>query len=161
AGATIGTAQAAIADSTTSEGRSRGMALIGAAFGIGFFLGPILGSLALAFFPESPGGPGYLAAALSFIAFIVGVVKLPETLRPGLSPHMRRSWLNIEGWRNAVQVPGVPLAIFIFFLSTFAFGNFEATLSVLNEETGLGLSDKYNFFVFAYIGFVLALVQGV
>ena len=51
AGATIGTAQAAIADCTTQEGRSRGMALIGAAFGIGFFFGPLLGALALVDLP--------------------------------------------------------------------------------------------------------------
>src|SRR5579883_631516 len=43
AGATLGTAQAAIADSTSPANRSRGMALIGAAFGIGFFFGPLLG----------------------------------------------------------------------------------------------------------------------
>src|SRR5919108_604384 len=42
AGATISTAQAVIADSTSHEGRSRGMALIGAAFGIGFLFGPLL-----------------------------------------------------------------------------------------------------------------------
>jgi MFS family permease len=161
AGATIGTAQAAIADSTTSEGRSRGMALIGAAFGIGFFLGPILGFLALLILPEAHGGPGYLAAGLSFAALVFGIMKLPETLRPGVASHARRNWLNIEGWRTAVRVPGVPISIWIFFLSTFAFANFESTLTLLNEEKGLGLSNKYNFLVFMYIGLVLALVQGV
>ena len=60
-----------------------------------------------------------------------------------------------------MQLPGVTLAILIFFLATFAFANFESTLSLLNDETGLGLSDENNFFIFAYIGFVLALVQGV
>lgn len=161
AGATIGTAQAAIADCTTQQGRSRGMALIGAAFGIGFFLGPILGSLALWMFPEAPGGPGYLAAGLSFLALLFGLMKLPETLRPGEASHARRHWLNVQGWKSAVHVPGVMLAILIFFLATFAFANFESTLSLLNEEKGLGLSDKNNFYIFAYIGFVLALVQGV
>lgn len=161
AGATIGTAQAAIADCTTQEGRSRGMALIGAAFGIGFFLGPILGSLALLLFPESPGGPGYLAAGLSFLALLLGLLKLPETLRSGADSHARRHWLNLHGWKSAVQVPGVILAIVIFFLGTFAFANFESTLSLLNEEKGLGLTDRNNFYIFAYIGFVLALVQGV
>lgn len=161
AGATIGTAQAAIADCTTQQGRSRGMALIGAAFGIGFLFGPLLGSLALWIFPEALGGPGYLAAGLSAVALIIGLFKLPETLRPGMPSHARRHWLNLQGWKSAVRVPGVTLAIMIFFLATFAFANFESTLSLLNKEQGLGLSRKDNFYVFAYIGFVLAIVQGV
>ncbi len=44
AGATIATAQAVIADSTGAEGRGKGMALIGAAFGIGFTFGPLIGA---------------------------------------------------------------------------------------------------------------------
>jgi MFS family permease len=164
AGATIGTAQAAIADSTTQEGRSRGMALIGAAFGLGFFFGPILGYLALVVFKADPHmpsvGPGYLAAVLSFAALIFGIFKLPETLRPGEPSHARRNWLNLQGWKSAVRSPGVTLSIVIFFLATFAFATFETTLSLLNDEMGLGLSDENNFFVFAYIGFVLAVVQG-
>src|SRR5262249_47624482 len=47
AGATISTAQAYIADATGMEGRAKGMALIGAAFGVGFTFGPIIGSLSL------------------------------------------------------------------------------------------------------------------
>ena len=137
------------------------MALIGAAFGIGFFFGPLLGALALWIFPTALEGPGYLAAALSGIALIFGLMKLPETLRPGEPSHARRHWLNVQGWKSAVRVPGVPLAILVFFLATFAFANFESTLSLLNKERGLGLSRRNNFFVFAYIGFVLAVVQGV
>ena len=47
AGATISTAQAYIADATSLENRAKGMALIGAAFGLGFTFGPLFGSLAL------------------------------------------------------------------------------------------------------------------
>ena len=43
-------------------------------------------------------------------------MKLPETLRPGEPSHARRHWLNLQGWKSAVRVPGVPLAILIFFL---------------------------------------------
>jgi MFS family permease len=160
AGATIGTAQAAIADSTTQQGRSRGMALIGAAFGLGFFLGPILGAGAVLVFEGSLGAPGYLAAGLSAVALGLGLRYLPETRRAG-SPHGRRHWLNLEGWRLARDTPAVPGLILIFFLSTFAFGNFEATLTVLTQVTGLALKDAANFLVFSYIGFVLALAQGV
>jgi len=54
AGATIATAQAYIADSTTMQGRTKGMALIGAAFGLGFTFGPLVGLLAI---PTGQGDP--------------------------------------------------------------------------------------------------------
>ena len=64
AGATISTAQAYIADTTTLKERPKGMALIGAAFGLGFTFGPIFGYLALPGGKGDPGpGPGYAAAA--------------------------------------------------------------------------------------------------
>src|SRR5581483_10134190 len=66
AGATIATAQAVIADCTPPERRKHGMALIGAAFGIGFTFGPLLG-FASKFVPTK-GAPGYAAALFSLIA---------------------------------------------------------------------------------------------
>jgi MFS family permease len=165
AGATLGTAQAAIADSTPGEGRSRGMALIGAAFGIGFFFGPILGFLAKAVAPDAKEGPGYLAAALSLVAFVLGVVLLPETRRPGAVSHARRRWFDRQGFRTALRAPAVGLLILTFFLSTLGFANFEPTLALLTAADSttrnpLALSDKYNFLLFAYVGLVLGLAQG-
>ena len=157
AGATLGTAQAAIADSTPGQGRSRGMALIGAAFGIGFFLGPILGSVTLTFRPHDAGAPGYLAAGLSFIALVLGVLLLPETRRFGAPSQARRKWFDREGFRAVLSAPSVGLLILIFFLSTFAFASFEPTLALLTNA--VGLSDRDNFLVFAYVGLVLAVAQ--
>lgn len=83
AGATISTAQAVIADSTAPEERRGGMALIGAAFGIGFTFGPLLGAGALYFAPETPWATGALASVLSLAAFMFALVRLPETRVPG------------------------------------------------------------------------------
>ncbi len=160
AGATLGTAQAAIADSTSPANRSRGMALIGAAFGIGFFFGPLLGFAALAIAPNFGGGPGFLAAAFSLLALNLGIFLLPETRRPGAESHARRRWFDRQGFRAALQDPSVGLLILIFFLATFAFANFEPTLALLTTSPALGLNDRKNFLVFAYIGLVLALAQG-
>jgi MFS family permease len=157
AGATLGTAQAAIADSTPGQGRSRGMALIGAAFGIGFFLGPILGSVTLTFRPNDAGAPGYLAAGLSLIALVLGVTQLPETRRFGAPSQARRKWFDREGFRAVLSAPSVGLLILTFFLSTFAFASFEPTLALLTNAVGLG--DRDNFLVFAYVGLVLAVAQ--
>jgi MFS family permease len=158
AGATIAAAQAVIADSTPPEKRKHGMALIGAAFGIGFTFGPLLGAGATEFFPDWLGLLGYLAAGLSLIAFVLGARLLPETLRPESTPYSRR-WVNFGALRTALASPSVGLPILIFFLATFGFGSFEATLSLLNKDS-LHLNENRNFLLFAYVGMVLMLTQG-
>src|SRR5262245_6872744 len=77
-GANVSTAQAYIADVTTPENRAKGMGMIGAAFGLGFTLGPWIGGELAAI---SPGAPGFLAAGLSLCAAIFGYLKLPEPAR--------------------------------------------------------------------------------
>lgn len=158
AGATIATAQAVIADSTTPERRSRGMALIGAAFGIGFTFGPLIGAGALRVMPNYRGAPGFAAAGLSLVSCILGMVLLPETWRPGSTSGHRR-WLDWRGVQTALRTPIVGLLILIFFLATFAFGNFEATLSLVTKET-FDLPADENYLLFAYVGLVLMLAQG-
>jgi MFS family permease len=158
AGATLGTAQAAIADSTSARGRSRGMALIGAAFGIGFLFGPLLAYGALKLFPGYAGAPGFLASSLSLVAFLLGLTLLPETRRPG-GPTTRRRWFDLQGWRTAINT-GAAGFILVGFLSTLAFANFEPTLALLTTTRGLHLSDSDNFLLFAYVGLVLGLAQG-
>jgi MFS family permease len=158
AGATIATAQAVIADSTTPERRSRGMALIGAAFGIGFAFGPLIGAGADVLFPQHKGAPGYAAAGLSLVALLLGLRLLPETLRPDSGAGHRR-WLDLKGLRKALAMPTVNILIVIFFLSTFAFANFEGTISLLSEAA-LGYDRREIFFLFAYIGLILLFTQG-
>ena len=60
---------------------------------------------------------------------------------------------------NILRAPTVGLLVLIFFLATFGFGAFESTLSLLNKDI-LHLRPKYNFLIFAYVGFVLLLTQG-
>jgi MFS family permease len=158
AGATIATAQAVIADSTPPERRKHGMALIGAAFGIGFTFGPLVGYLALHIAPDRLGSLGYVAAGLSLLSFLLGVKLLPETRKPG-EPGRARRWFDRGALRTALQSPSVGLLILVFFLATFGFGAFEATLSLLNQDS-LQLPEDKNFLVFAYVGMVLMLTQG-
>jgi MFS family permease len=157
-GATISTAQAVIADCTPPEKRKHGMALIGAAFGIGFTFGPIIGATSLSLFPEYPGAIGYVAATLSFTALLLGIVLLPETRRPGSAP-VDRKWLNWHGIHLALTTPAIAPVVLTFFLATLGFASFEVTLSLLNKDA-LGLPDNRNFLIFAYVGFVLMLTQG-
>lgn len=178
AGATIPTAQAYIADVTGPAERARGMALIGAAFGIGFCFGPLLGAAFLpveaepapvtdsvakadesvAVDPNPPSAvPGYLAGVLSGLAMLSAIFLLPESVQQGTRAD-ERHWLDISSLKEAAARPAVGLVLLTIFLTTIAFGQFETTLSLLTKE--LGLPDRKNYLVFAYIGFVLALSQG-
>jgi DHA1 family tetracycline resistance protein-like MFS transporter len=159
AGATISTAQAVIADCTPPEKRKHGMALIGMAFGIGFTFGPLLGAGSLELFPTRHEVIGYTAAGLSLVALVLGLVLLPETRRPG-GPVVERRWLNLHAWQIALATPALAPVVLTFFLATLGFGSFETTLSLINRDA-LRLPDQKNYLLFAYVGFVLMLTQGV
>ena len=160
AGATIPTAQAYIADVTGERERGKGMALIGAAFGIGFTFGPLIGAMFVSDdVNASPSEyPGYVAAALSGIAMLCAIFVLPESLKKDRSAATESHWFALSRLKDAVRVRGVALILLTIFLTTFAFAQFESTLSLLTK--GLDIGDKGNFYVFAYIGFILTLSQG-
>jgi MFS family permease len=172
AGATISTAQAVIADCTTPQTRARGMALVGAAFGIGFTFGPIL--CYTSFFIESKAAPGALASLLSLVALVLAIILLPETLRPG-SRAERRHWIRLGATLEALQMPVVGALILIFFLATFAFGSLESTLALMNQVLLSAdkvvrmdqMSDEQlediirkSSLIFAYVGVILMVAQG-
>jgi len=159
AGATIPTAQAYIADVTGEKERAKGMALIGAAFGIGFTFGPLLGAWFVSGDPQGPPStaPGYVAAVLSGIAMLSAVFVLPESLPSDVKP-TDHHWIDLPSFRQAVSQPTIGLILLTMFLATFAFAQFESTLSLLTQNLGQGARE--NFFVFAYVGLILSLSQG-
>lgn len=162
AGATISTAQAYIADITTLENRTKGMALIGAAFGLGFTFGPLFGFLAVPSGEGDPGpGPGYAAAALSAVALVFAYFKLPESLQPG-NQAPARHWFDQTALREALATPSVGVLLLTLFVCIFSFANFESTLSLLVSDKSVGY--KFTFkqvcLTYAFIGFMLTVVQG-
>jgi len=163
AGATIATAQAVIADCTTPERRKHGMALIGAAFGIGFTFGPLVGFASLLWFPNHHGAIGYSAAALSLLALLLAIFLMPETRHFKEAPPLQRRWLDWRATRDVLRQPALAPVVLIFFLATLGFGGFEPTLALLikdalrfEDEAGL----RNSFLIFAYVGLVLVLTQG-
>ena len=171
AGATFSTAQAYIADVTTRENRARGMALIGAAFGLGFTFGPLIGVLALRF-SDDLGAPGYAAALLSGAALVLAIFKLPESLHSESAPKSH-SYFNWTSLRAAIMIPSMGLLLLTAFLGVFSLANLEATLSlaiqsVLGGEhnaiahTTAGARSNLGaiMWVFVYVGVVQCIVQG-
>lgn len=158
AGATIPTAQAFIADSTDKANRTRGMALIGAAFGVGFTFGPLIGAMFVSDDPSGAPSPnaGYAASILSGMALLWAIFKLPESLQPGETT--RTHGFRFSELTSALSTKATGTVLLSIFLTTFAFAQFESTLSLLTEA--LGQSDRNNFYMFAYVGLVLTIAQG-
>lgn len=176
--ATIPVAQAYIADTTTLENRTKGMSLIGAAFGVGFCLGPLIGAAAIALTPgsvESSPWPGFAAAGLSAAAFLLALARLPESLQPGSKTAAHRLF-DASAWGSALATPTVPALLLTSFVSVLSFGGFETTLALLLKETAeeahstassyqraslFHFTDWQVLLFFSYIGVVLSVAQGV
>jgi len=133
--ANLGTAQAIIADVTTPENRAKGMGLIGAAFGLGFLLGPAIGGFAGQY---SPQAPALAAAGLAAVNFFVAYFLLPETRRDQSehSSHHQRTF-SLATLFKAITMPNVGVILQISFLGTFAFSMFEVIVGLLMERSYL------------------------
>ena len=133
--ANISTAQACMADLTTAENRAMGMGLIGAAFGVGFSLGPWIGG-ELAVYGLST--PIWVAAALSALNFVLTWFLLPETRKPGASAAHARS-INPAAFVRVAQHPIVGPAVILTFVMTAAFALMESTFGLFAADSyGLG-----------------------
>ncbi len=154
AGANIPTAQAYIADVTTPENRARGMGMVGAAFGLGFIFGPAIGGLLSRISPETPM---WFASALCLANFVAAWFLLPESRSANAST---RGLGRMEAFRHALARPTLLLLLALYFIVTMAFSGFEATFALFSEAK-FGYTTSTIGFVFAFIGVVLAVVQGV
>src|SRR5213083_689101 len=101
AGGNISAAQAYMADITTPLERSRGMGIIGAAFGIGFSLGPAMGGFAAHW--GGPAAPGLVAVGLSVANFVSAYFILPESLKH--EHRVRRPILELGHIGEAIARP--------------------------------------------------------
>jgi MFS family permease len=126
-GANLSVASAYIADITTPENRSRGMALIGVAFGLGFILGPAFGAFSARHLGLA--GPGWVAAAFCATNFVLAVFILAESRHPGAGHPVERP--AFSQWGHLLRQPKVGLLVALFSLSTFAFACYESTLPLL------------------------------
>ncbi|VAX39350.1 Uncharacterized MFS-type transporter [hydrothermal vent metagenome] len=159
AGATISTAAAYIADVTGRAGRAKGMALIGAAFGIGFTFGPLIGAFFVSDDMKAPpsSAPGYVAGILSAMALLSAIFVLPESLRPNNIPK-KRHWIDLESFGKAIRNPVTLFILSASFLAIFSFSQFETTIPLLARYKEI--SPKQIFYLLSFIGLVMTISQG-
>lgn len=162
-GSSISVAQAYIADVTTTENRSKGMGIIGSAFGLGFVFGPLLGGI-LSEFGYSV--VGYVSAGFSFLAFILTSFLLPESLKfreQNLTGNLQqariRKLIDFQSFKQVFKKPDLALLISLFFVLTFSFANIYGTFALLGIQV-YHFTDKQNGYMFGIIGLTSAIVQG-
>ncbi len=153
-GGNISTAQSYIADITGPEERSKAMGLIGAAFGMGFVLGPAIGGILSRY---SISAPFLFASGLALMNAILVFIRLPESLSP---EHRIRSEDRApisEVFQHGWHLPAL-MASYFFSIAGFAM---MTTNYALFTHERFGYDQSQNGYVFAFIGIIGALVQGV
>lgn len=158
-GANTSTAQAAISDVTTEKTRTQGLGLIGAAFGLGFVLGPAIAGVGLVLSNNNYAVPALTAAAFSLVSILLTVFLFDETLPAEKRGTTGRPPLSFGAMADALRHPVVGLLIFLIFAQQLAFGGFEQLLSLFTFGR-LGLNALGNTVVFIYIGVIIVAVQG-
>jgi len=169
-GGNIATTQAYIADITPPERRAQGLGLVGAAFGLGFVFGPALGGVF-----SSPGVvaavdgalpglvpitqftlPSFAAAVISALNLVAAFVVLPETRR---TTQAAETGSRLAMLRDALEDPALAGLVASFFLFSLAFSGMES-MFVLFTGDQFGFGPAMNGYVLAYVGVIIAIVQG-
>ena len=123
-------AQAYVADTTTPKERTRAMGLIGAAFGLGFVLGPAVSGLLVSY---SHAAPIWVAAALSAITILSSIFVLKETVQKGVQRPPPGPG-EIRSYKIVFQNRGLFVCLCAYFLFCMAFGLFTTGLALFAER---------------------------
>lgn len=158
-GGNITVAQAYITDITDEKNRSKGLGLIGAAFGLGFIIGPAAGGL-LSRWGYSV--PAFAAAGLSFLNLASIYFFLPESLdceRREAIARQPHAPFTLRALLAALRRPRVGPLLHVRFFFGLAFSMFQSIFSLYAADR-LQLSSQTTGFVLAYVGVLSVLVQG-
>ena len=155
AGGVIPTAQAYIADTTTPAERTKGMGLIGAAFGLGFIFGPALGGI-LSRYGYSI--PAFAAAGLALLAALFALVLLPESLTPEKRAAAAARRLGPLSALSTLRRPALRPVFALFFVGTICFSALEGTFALFGEHM-YAIGPQEVGYLFAFVGSLSALMQ--
>jgi MFS family permease len=159
-GASVSVAQGAVTDLADPAERPRLLGLLGAAFGVGFVVGPALGSLA------ALGGahvPFFVAGAIATVNLVAAWYRLPETRRPGVAvapgAAAPGTSAGVVDEPAGARLRGLGRLAVVAFLAIASFSAFEATFALFGQDR-FGLTEGSVAAVFVGVGLFLVLVQG-
>ena len=151
-GGNITTARAYIADITEEENRAKAYGILGAAFGLGFVIGPALGA---AFSTISYTAPIWAAAAITVAATVLAWVWLPETVH-------RTHAGGVSPWRAVRELshrPGLRLLLAIDFMYWMSFAVYQTTFALFGARR-FGFDVTHTGYLFSAFGALGVIVQG-
>lgn len=155
-GANISTAQAYIADITSKENRAKGMGLFGAAFGLGFILGPAIAGLLSKYGIHVPF---YFAAGLSLLNAFALYLFLPESLKRDSDAPVPVRKNRIVGFLSSFTKGDFGSINLVYFLLVMAFSIMTYAF-VLFTEYRYHYDAEDNGYLFTYIGVIAVIAQG-
>lgn len=159
-GGNISTAQAIIADVTTEKNRTRGLGLIGAAFGLGFVVGPVITFTSLAMSGNNFHVPAFVAAGFSLISILMTGFLLKESHPADKQIALTsREEISLKRFIKTMRKPLVGFLLFTIFIYQIAFGGFQQLLSLFTLNR-LGLDASGNSIIFVWVGVIIVAVQG-
>ncbi|MGB9795152.1 MFS transporter [Fervidobacterium gondwanense] len=153
-GGNITVAQSYIGDFTDEKSRTKSLGLIGAAFGLGFILGPAFGGFL------SQWGmhvPAFFAAGLSFVNIINIFLFLPDSKPVKNSKSVPFTFQELK---KTFSQPAVASLLFTKFFYSLGFTMFESTFALF-AISRLNLPASKTSFILAYIGVIIVFVQGI
>jgi len=151
-GGNISTARAYVADITEPKDRARAYGLIGAAFGLGFIIGPALSGVLA---PISITAPIWVAAAVTLVATLMAWFWLPETVHRAQAG----TGMPFRNVRDMMRRAGLRRVLLIDFIYWFAFAIFQTTFALFAEARFPFDATRTGYF-FAAFGVLGAIVQG-
>ncbi len=159
-GANLSTAQAAVADSTNEKTRTQGLGLIGAAFGIGFILGPIIAFLVLRLSGGDYRAVALTAAVFSLASILMTAFWFHETHTAEMpTGRSYRTPFRFKALGQALARPEIGFLLSVMFFYQVAFGGYEQLFSLFTL-TRLGMDATDTSGLFALAGIFIVIVQG-
>lgn len=158
-GGNITVAQAYIADVTDEQNRAKGLGLIGAAFGLGFIIGPAAGGLL------SQWGyniPAFTAGGVAILNFISIYLLLPESLTSERREEIiqrKKLPFTLKALVDVLRRPIVGPLLHVRFFYGLGFATFTGIFSLYTQS--IGLNAQTTGYILAYVGFISVIVQGV
>ena len=156
-GGNISVAQAYISDITTPESRGKALGMIGAAFGLGFIIGPATGGLLSGY---GYAVPAFVGAGLAALNLLLVSLFVPESLTAEDKARLaarKRAFFNVTGLREALGHHRVGPLLWIRTGIGLAFAMFEGGFSLW--AVAIGISQRTNGLVLAYVGVLSVLIQ--
>jgi MFS transporter, DHA1 family, tetracycline resistance protein len=157
-GGNISVAQAYITDITDEQNRAKSLGLIGAAFGLGFIIGPAVGGTLSQW---SYSLPAFVAAGVAFLNLLAIFFFLPESLTPeGIqaAAQRQRAPFTLKALFQALQRPKVGPLLHVRFFYGLAFATFQTMFALFSQK--IGLASQTTGYLLAYVGVLSVIVQG-